>query len=302
MVCRHYMKNISELCLCRYKFIVYYAETLDSDIAEFPHHHPLYEIYYVQEGSILIEIDGKEERIEKGNACFLSKDIEHHVKYEPDLPHKYFALIFDLVLLDTNTPKGPDGPMEYQDIINVMDILNEKMYLISPILLEDDLLVSLFREIKERKLGWNSQAVIICYQFFIHAIRRIATMHVLDKQFSGKENMAMSASKYIHKYYQKEISVQSVASDLNVTPRHINRAYKSMFSTTFMKNTNLLRIAYAKKYLCSTDDTIEDIAEKIGFSSSRVLYKLFKKYEGNYISQYRELHHVSDVEDTEALV
>ena len=61
-------------------------------------------------------------------------------------------------------------------------------------------------------------------------------------------------------------------------------------STTFMKNTNLLRIAYAKNYLCTTDLSIEEIAEKIGFTSSRALYKLFQQYEGLSLSQYRERH------------
>jgi len=291
---RQYMRNISELSFSGYKFILYYAELMDQWIAEFPHNHALYEIYYVVDGSIKIRIADKVKEIKKEQACFLSKDIRHHVLYEPDVPKKYFALIFDLVLHDTNALKGPDGPMEYRDIFDAMEIVNKNRFYISKPLSEQHLLATFEREIRERKVGWNTQAVMICYQFFIRALRMIATKAVTDIRFSGKENLAMSVSKYIHKHYREEISVQSVAEALNVTPRHINRAYKSMFSTTFMKNTNLLRIAYAKDFLCTTDDSIEEIAEKIGFSSSRALYKLFKQYEGGYISQYRERHNTKE--------
>ena len=40
----------------------------------------------------------------------------------------------------------------------------------------------------------------------------------------------------------------------------------------------------------TTDLSIEEIAEKIGFTSSRALYKLFQQYEGLSLSQYRERH------------
>jgi YesN/AraC family two-component response regulator len=62
----------------------------------------------------------------------------------------------------------------------------------------------------------------------------------------------------------------------------------NIFKTSIMKNLNLLRIEYAKRYLCLTDYSIEKISEMTGFSCSRILYKLFKKYVGIPISQYRD--------------
>lgn len=96
--------------------------------------------------------------------------------------------------------------------------------------------------------------------------------------------------RYIHSHYQEELSIEKVAEALNVSSRHINRSYSAMFGTTFIKNANLLRIAYAKDYLCTTDDSIEEIAEKVGFASTRTFYKLFQQYEGISASQYRTLH------------
>ena len=287
---RHYMKNIASLDLSGYKFILYYAEVLDDLIPEFPHNHPMYQIYYVLDGSIKINIAGMVYCIGKNQACFLTKDIKHHVYYEPDVHKSYFSIIFDVIQSNCESLNEPDGPLEYQDIYDAMEPFNSCGQYVSEPFEEQEIVEVLDREIQEQKLGWNTQAVMLCYQFFIRSLRRISNKTVADTKFSGKDNLAMSVSKYIHKHYSENISVESVAEELNVSTRHINRAYSAMFSTTFMKNANLIRIAYAKEFLNTTNLSIEEIAEKIGFISPRILYELFKKYEGLSISQYRERH------------
>ena len=287
---RQYMKNITELNLSGYKFELNYAETLDEGIAEFPHSHFSYEIYYVLEGSIHIEIAGHLESIGTHQACFLSKGIKHHVRYDPDVAKQYFAVIFDIIPSRNDPMNGPSGPLEYRDLEDAMYLFNSCGYYISQPFSDAGIPEALNREMTERKLGWNTQSVLLCYQFFLLALRQIHPEQAMDKQFSGHENLTMSVSKYIHKHYPEDISLESVSNALNVSPRHINRAYKNAYDITFMKNTNLLRIAYAKYYLCNTTQSIEEIAEQVGFTSVRTLYKLFQQYEGISISQYRILH------------
>lgn len=291
MMDRQYMKNIAELTFSGYKFVLYYAETLNRYIAEFPHNHPMYEIYYVLEGDIRINIAGIQQRVSQGQACILSKDVRHHVYYAPDIPKRYFALIFDIVPCEQVSMNGPDGPFERSDIEQALQELNKTGFqLLDEPKQAADLVAQIQEEIEQRRVGWNTQAMLLCYRFFITTCREMMHTPVRDTQFSGHENLAMSVSMYIHAHYPENISLESVAKALNISPRHINRSYKAMLSTTFMKNANLLRIAYAKNYLCATNEPIEEIAEKVGFRSTRVLYKLFQQYEGLSPSQYRMLH------------
>ncbi|MDY3617589.1 AraC family transcriptional regulator [Agathobaculum sp.] len=292
------MKNIEELAFSGYKFVVYYAETLDQWIAEFPHNHPLYEIYYVLEGSIRINIAGSTQELAAGQACVLAKDVKHHVYYNPDVPKRYFALIFDLVPCEQLAMNGPDGPLEFSDITQALAPVDTVGYqVVSDLPAVEPLIGRLNAELREKRLGWNTQAVLLCYQIAIQTLRQLGAAKVRDTHFAGRENLAMQGSMYIHAHYPENVSVENAAEALNVSPRHLSRAYKAMFSTTFIKNTNLLRIAYAKNYLCTTDYSIEEIAEKIGFSSPRALYKLFQQYEGLSLSQYREQHKKGKPED-----
>lgn len=288
---RQYLKYITELNFSGYKFVLYYGEEMNEGIAEFPHHHYPYQIYYVLEGSIEIGIAGQIEEVPAQHCLFLAHNVQHHVFYTPDRPKRYFTMIYDIVNHEQEAANGPDGEMEYYDIKAALKLCDNRGYYISENPLHAaSILEDLYKELEERAAGWNTMVVLHCYRFFIEALRLIAADPPKDKKFAGKENLAMAASMYIHNHYESEISVDKAAEALNVSPRHINRSYSNMFGTTFIKNANLLRIAYAKDYLCTTDDSIEEIAEKVGFASPRTFYKLFQQYEGISASQYRNLH------------
>ncbi len=287
MADRDYMKNIVELNFSNYKFELYYAEILDEKLPEFPHSHNMYEIYYPLKDRIRMEIGSEHYTVHEGEVVFIDKNVHHYVYTDPECEKRYFAMIFDIYPRDPLAFSGPDGADEWKDIKNAMYSFEKSGSYIKR-LEPTSIPEQLIKEVHDKKLGWNSRAVMLAYTFFIDALRQISDRPVTDLEFAGYSNLAMDVSKYIHSHYSEDISVESAAAFLNVSERHINRAYKSTFNITFMKNVNLLRIAYAKWYLFNTDDSVESIAEKVGFQSARVFYRLFQQYEGISATQYRE--------------
>jgi len=85
-----YHKYITSFKTQTYEFILYYAEILSEAIAEFPHHHPLYQIIYVLDGTVQIEILDTVISLPKGEFIVLSKDIKHHLFYIPSQKKKIF--------------------------------------------------------------------------------------------------------------------------------------------------------------------------------------------------------------------
>ncbi|MDR1571726.1 MAG: AraC family transcriptional regulator [Clostridiales Family XIII bacterium] len=289
---RIYHKHITNLKLQSYAFVLHYAEELQESIAEFVHCHPLYQIYYVVENRLRIDVDGSALLLRENEFVMLSKGVQHHVIYEPDRKKRYFSLVFDIVPATPVSNRGPDGDNEFKDIRAVLSELESRGHILSDRPFDaQGLLEAILREQKGKRAGWNTCLIFHYYRFFIEALRHIATKEPLDSRPSGKLNLAIEATKYIHKNYYEAISLESAAEHLNISPRHVNRAYRTMFGTTFIKNLNRLRIEYAKIYLCTTAYSIDRISELVGFSSSRAFFKLFKEYEGISISQYREEHY-----------
>ena len=76
--------------------------------------------------------------------------------------------------------------------------------------------------------------------------------------------------------------MQSTASFMNISTRHINRILNEHFGMTFKKMLVYMRISKTKHYLFTPNYSIEKISELVGFSSPRILGKQFK--EKKYIN------------------
>ena len=272
-----------------YEFSLVHAEVLDNRTVEFTHKHPFYEIYYPLEGAIQIKVFDKTIVLEKHKLLFFSKNVEHCVLFEKGYDTPYFVFIWDMFPIIGKPGKGPDGVCEWEDIKQALDIIEKSKYLCSEIPYNGyEALGTIQDELKYKKLSWNSSIVFKMHEFLIKALRHTIITKTRDGELAGKLNLGIAVNKYLHAHFTEPITLEDVADHLNFSSRHLVRAYKEIFDTSIIRNLNLLRLGYAKRYLCYTDYSIEKIAELAGFGSSRTLYKLFKKYEGIAISQYRD--------------
>ncbi len=287
---RNYSTNITELIFSNYKFQVYYFEKINQNIPEFPHRHEMYEIYHAVNGSLLFETNNTWHVIHEGETVFLDKNIPHHVYYDPSIPKEYFVIIYDFIDQRKDYNKSSDGESEYEDIKGVLEIIHEKGFIISNGFNAGSLIDELLQEQCQKLLGWNTQITLLSYRLVTSALRTIHACPVKDRWPSGQRNLVMEVTMYIHEHYMEEITIEDVAKALGVSERHLNREYKNTLGITFIKNLNRLRMEYAKDFICHTTEPIESIVEKVGLSSTTMLYHLFQEFEGMSVSQYKEKH------------
>jgi AraC-like DNA-binding protein len=273
-----------------YEFTLAYADILDSKTAEFPHQHPSYEIYYPLESSIQIKIKNEVITLEKHELLFIHKHVEHCVLFDPNRDAPYFVFIWDLFPAAAQFCRAPGGDREWEDLKQAMEQIEKRQFIHSKIPFDGHEIISVVRnEWGRKQLAWNSSVVFKMFDFLVKALRHAIEIRVTDQDLTGSLNLGIAVSKYLHAHFAEQITLEDVAKHMNYSSRHVNRAYMKIFHTSIIKNLNLLRIEYAKRYLCYTDYSIDRISEIIGFSCSRTLYKLFKKYEGITISQFRDM-------------
>ncbi|MDR1596163.1 MAG: AraC family transcriptional regulator [Treponema sp.] len=281
--------HITSIRFDTYEFTLAYADKLDNTTAEFPHQHPFYEIYYTLEKYIQIRIKDEIIELRQHELLIIAKNVEHQVLFEPDCNFRYFVLIWDLFPVITQTRRGPEGAHEWEDLRQAMEKIDRRQFIHSEMPFNGhEILDVIQNELDRKQLAWNSSIVFKMYDFLVRALRHAVRIKVADQGLAGMLNLGIAASKYLHAHFAEPVTLEDVARHLNYSSRHVNRAYMNIFKTSIMRNLNLLRIEYAKRYLCLTDYSIEKISEMTGFSCSRTLYKLFKKYVGVSISQYRD--------------
>jgi AraC-like DNA-binding protein len=284
-----FYNNITSLQFKSYVFVLHYAEELCETVPEFPHRHDLYQIHLVQEGTLRVQVGEDIVNVERQRALYLPKGVSHHALYEPWIGKRYFTVIYDMIpsfdVKNRNNLPGGDG--EWRDIMSILEAVEFCGYAISNAPFDGSYIIDeIKREQTERRMAWNTSLCLLYYRFVVTMLRFLSRERTIDAEYAGKKNLAMAASKFIHSHYMEDISLETLAKYLNISPRHVNRSYQSMFGTTLMKNLNLLRIEYAKYYMLNSDYTLDEIAEKVGFFSVRTLYKLFREYEGISASRY----------------
>lgn len=284
-------KYITDVVTPGFKFILNYAEKLSGDTVEFLHTHPNFEIYYVLENRIQSFVEGTILTLEKGDILFLAPDVKHYTIYEPQIAKEYFVLIFNIALHSHHGRLPSEYESQYAEIMERLDVIRDAGYLVLrriPYL--GGILENIRQEMLRRGIGWNILVNQGFFQFFINAIRQVETAPSLTNEPPEHLNLGLEASKYIHANYHLEITLESVAEYLGITPRHVNRVFRKIFGTTFAKTLSLLRLNYAKKYLLTTDHSIDKISELVGFRTPRTLFKLFNQYEGMTVAEYRARH------------
>ena len=118
---------------------------------------------------------------------------------------------------------------------------------------------------------------------------------ICEKINSKKENkQSHKLVDYINSYIEEnyndiDLNLSTLSQKLNLTPTYVSLIYKENMGDSLINTINKLRIEAAKKLLKETNENIGNIATKVGFNSSHVFIRVFKKHEGVTPGQYKEL-------------
>ncbi|MBR6890059.1 MAG: helix-turn-helix transcriptional regulator, partial [Clostridia bacterium] len=90
-------------------------------------------------------------------------------------------------------------------------------------------------------------------------------------------------------YYDQNLSVQMLADRFGLSLPYLSREFKNSKGIGVLNYINQYRIDKAKEILLHDEDaTLADVAQRVGYSSSQTLIRIFKRYAGVTPGQFRE--------------
>ncbi|GIP49273.1 Transcriptional regulatory protein DegU [compost metagenome] len=102
-------------------------------------------------------------------------------------------------------------------------------------------------------------------------------------------DLVKRAMDYVDEHYQEDISIGSLAEELQVTPNYLSSLFHKKQGITFVKYVTSIRMLKAKELLLTEPDAkVQDVAQRVGYFSSRHFTKLFVDYYGCYPSEIRK--------------
>lgn len=115
-------------------------------------------------------------------------------------------------------------------------------------------------------------------------------MQVRDAQTTEhNSDVVENAKKYISEnYHDEELTLNTVAHEVNVSPNHLSAMFSQKTGQTFVKYLTDVRMHRAKELLKCTSKRSNEICEEVGYRDPHYFSHLFKKNVGCSPIQYRE--------------
>jgi len=104
---------------------------------------------------------------------------------------------------------------------------------------------------------------------------------------SNEKGTAQNAKEYLDASFNKGLGMNDCASYLSVTQSHLSREFYRQFGERPIDYLTRIRLKEAIKLLTTTDEGLEAISKKCGFSSANYFHKVFKKHIKMTPSEFR---------------
>lgn len=108
----------------------------------------------------------------------------------------------------------------------------------------------------------------------------------LNKKLTVEENIK-NAVLYINKNYNKNITLEDVASHIFITPSYLSMLFKKVLNINFLNYLHRIRIEHACELLKSSNLKTYEIARMVGYTDEKYFSQVFKKYMGTPPSSYK---------------
>jgi AraC family transcriptional regulator len=131
---------------------------------------------------------------------------------------------------------------------------------------------------------FSNEAEISCY---IHQILFEALMHSTHAA-TVKESPVSLARKYIHNNFRSKITLQDLCDVSYTSMYYLSRLFKRATGFSPYEYITTLRMNEAKKLLISTNMTIKEIADEIGYASESNFIRIFSSYIKSTPGQFRK--------------
>ena len=121
----------------------------------------------------------------------------------------------------------------------------------------------------------------------------------LDKMRNAAQNMTTGsedhtnhlihkAKEYIDNHFQKDMSLDDISRELNISPYYFSKLFKEETGENFVEYVTDRRISKAKQLLRDPEKSIKEICAEVGYSDPNYFSRIFKKYQGVTPTEYKE--------------
>lgn len=262
---------------------------MELDTPLYYHWHPEIELFYLTSGKVYFQLNAEQILLEKGDILLIKPNVLHgsHTCLKK-------LVTFRAIVFDSNFMLSPMQDIIEQkyfhtlfDATNIPYLLISQKESIQPILY--DLLCKLYTCYQAKENGYELLIKSMLFEFFYY-LYPYQKQEINTKAFfhTQKSILLKNIVTYITDHYNQKLTLKQMSKEFAVSEGYFCRFFKSNFHMTFTEYLLGVRIRAAECLLLETDNTMEEIAMKTGFSDSNYFTICFKKVYQDTPSNYRK--------------
>jgi AraC-like DNA-binding protein/mannose-6-phosphate isomerase-like protein (cupin superfamily) len=252
-----------------------------------PHKHSSYEFHFITSGKGYVQMGDSQFTVEKGMLYLTGPEITHSQITDRIDPMAELCLQCQITLQNTGTD------VEIQEAHQLLKILNTPVY--HGVRDEYGAIPTFLqcaREASEQLVGYfttiqNHVANLIISSARALASHQVKALYEVPLKERGYE-IVQESILFLEDNYQKQITLEHVAEFVHFSPRHLGRMFKMVTGKTINQFLTDIRMYRAENLLRDTDNSLEQIANDIGFANGSYLSLLFKRVHGCSPSEFRQ--------------
>lgn len=111
------------------------------------------------------------------------------------------------------------------------------------------------------------------------------------RKMHSRSNAIELSLQYIREHLHEPLYIEQIASSVYMHPNYLSALFKKEMGVTIMRYINDMRIQEAKSILLTQSDIpIDEVAEIVGYQSTRHFYKVFKNSTGLSPREYQNTY------------
>lgn len=249
------------------------------------HFHNLMEIGYCKYGSGQKLLKEQEHRYKTGTITIIPENYPH-ITVSDDANDIWEYIFFDpRKVLTELYPNNPNAVRE------ILQSINRGAVIIQAEQAENlvRIIEAVFAEGKEQK-PYSSRMIHLFIGALVVELMRLNNEIPYYPYETGKKTTMghiATAVNFVETHYHKPIRISDISKECNMSETHFRRTFQEYINMAPADYVNLVRVQKACEFLQSTDDAMDEIAIKCGFSTTSTLNRNFKKYMGTSPYQWK---------------
>lgn len=258
--------------------VVFLAHKLSTSIPE--HQHDFYEMIIVLEGTVENICQNRTTYLSTGDICLMNVNSIHQLKSE-----NAESFILNICIRKEELEQGVFHQIyEGNHFLGDFFCSNDCPLLYFPYDYKNDLAIQLKNLLRAFTNRESVANLLVCAEL----LKLFSLLLTVDSySFAGKDKQMLAIIKYI-KAHCSTITLDNLANEFSYSPSYLSRLIKKQTGKTFAKILMEYKLDYARELLFTTNDTITEISQKIGYQSESHFYRLFKQYFGETPDRYRK--------------